>query len=303
MQMTQRVLIIDDSKPIHALVRVRLADESIELMSAHDGKSGLQAAFDSPPDVILLDVDMPDLNGFEVCRQLKADGRTMDVPVIFLTGASSTEQKIKGLELGAIDYITKPFDPAELRARVRSSLRTKYLLDLLSRKALIDGLTGLWNRLYFDRRMNDELSLSRRSGRPLSCVMGDVDHFKSFNDRFGHTFGDEVLKCVAGTLNDVARTEDVVCRYGGEEFAVIVPNTNLAGAAELAERLRSAVATADIGTRADAPNVTASFGVAEIDADSTIKSLVDAADAALYRAKQGGRNRVECASASLVSAP
>src|SRR3954454_10303053 len=133
--MNQRVLIIDDSQPIHALVRVRLADEGIELQSAHDGKSGLQCALDNPPDVILLDVDMPDLNGFEVCRRLKADGRTMDVPVIFLTGASSTEEKITGLELGAVDYITKPFDPAELRARVRSSLRTKYLLDLLARKA------------------------------------------------------------------------------------------------------------------------------------------------------------------------
>ncbi|MBC8106544.1 MAG: diguanylate cyclase [Anaerolineae bacterium] len=290
--MHQRVLIIDDSQPIHALVRVRLAGEDVELHSAHNGFTGLKAAQDNPPDVILLDVDMPDMNGFEVCRQLKADERTMDVPVIFLTGASSTEEKIKGLELGAVDYITKPFDPAELRARVRSSLRTKYLLDLLSRKAMIDGLTGLWNRRYFDRRLTEEISMARRTKRPLACILGDLDHFKSCNDKFGHTFGDEVLRCVSATMGGVVRTEDILCRYGGEEFAVIVPNSSMTGAAELGERLRVAISTTSIGTRADAMHVTASFGVAHWSADQDEKTLLDRADAALYRAKQDGRNRV-----------
>jgi two-component system, cell cycle response regulator len=297
--MNQRVLIIDDSQPIHALVRVRLADEGIELHSAHTGLSGLQVAQENPPDVILLDVDMPDLNGFEVCRRLKADGRTMDVPIIFLTGASSTEEKITGLELGAVDYITKPFDPAELRARVRSSLRTKYLLDLLARKAMIDGLTGLWNRRYFDRRLTEEMSLARRTEGQLACILGDIDHFKSCNDRFGHTFGDEVLRCVSAIMGGIVRTEDVLCRYGGEEFAVIVPNSNANGAAELGERLRAAIASAKIGVRTDAPHVTASFGIAEMNGDQDEKTLLDNADAALYRAKQEGRNRVVSADFAL----
>jgi two-component system, cell cycle response regulator len=305
---SQRVLIIDDSQTIHAIVRARLSGEALELTSAHDGDSGLRAATENPPDLILLDVDMPDLNGFEVCKRLRSDVRTMGVPVIFLTGASSSEEKINGLELGACDYVTKPFDPAELRARVRSTLRSKYLMDLLSRKAQIDGLTGLWNRAYFDRRLREELSSSRRSGRPLSMILADVDHFKSCNDRFGHSFGDEVLRRVAARMTEVARIEDVTCRYGGEEFSILSPGTCIEGAIRLAERLRVALSEIPLQARSTEVKITASFGVAshtpavtqnfegnekssgEIDAAAV--KLIDAADAALYAAKEQGRNRV-----------
>jgi diguanylate cyclase (GGDEF)-like protein len=298
---SQRVLIIDDSDDIHALIRARLAADAsqraIEITSAPDGASGLECARNHPPDLILLDVDMPDLNGFEVCRQLKFDPRTRDVPIIFLTGAASTEQKILGLELGAVDYVTKPFDPAELRARVRSSLRTKYLMDLLARKAQIDGLTGLWNRQYFDRRLSDELSLAIRHARPLACLLADIDHFKSCNDRFGHSFGDEVIRRVAMCLAEAARAEDVVCRYGGEEFAIIAPSTDSVGAADLAERLRVAVAQLSFAVAGRTFAVTASVGVAATDCTSDL-SIVELADRAMYRAKSEGRNRVATASAT-----
>ncbi len=236
--MPQKVLIIDDSKPIHALIKARLADEPIELHSAFDGESGIAAALNLIPDLVLLDVDMPDPDGFEVCRRLKDDPVTMNIPIVFLTGIASTEQKIRGLELGALDYIIKPFDPAELRARVRTSLRQKYLLDLLAKKAMIDGLTGLWNRSYFDQQLAAQLALFRRSGHPVSCILADVDHFKTINDNFGHPTGDEALRAIAQILQASCRLEDILCRYGGEEFAILCPNTVAGKASILGERLR-----------------------------------------------------------------
>ena len=289
--MPQKVLVIDDSDAIHALLRARLSSEPIELHFASDGEQGLTAAATLLPDLILLDVDMPQPDGFEVCRRLKSDSRTMPIPVVFLTGASSTEEKIKGLELGATDYITKPFDPAELRARVKANLRTKYLMDLLQHKAMIDGLTGLWNRTYFETRLSSELSLARRTRQSLACVMLDLDHFKLVNDRYGHPFGDEVLRCVGQLLTEACRGEDVLCRYGGEEFVVLAPNTTSVQAAELAERIRSGVQAFTWRWQGSAVNVTCSLGVADL-RHIPPPSVVELADAALYEAKNAGRNRV-----------
>jgi diguanylate cyclase (GGDEF)-like protein len=287
----QKVLLIDDCPSIHGLVRARLREEPVELHSAFDGESGLAAAATLAPDLVLLDVEMPGTNGFEVCRRMKDDPRTIHIPVIFLTGASSTQEKIRGLELGAIDYVTKPFDPAELRARVRASLRTKYLMDLLSRKAMIDGLTGLFNRAYFDARLVAELSLARRSLAPLSCIMLDVDRFKQINDLHGHPFGDEVLRGIGQVLAEHCRTEDTVCRYGGEEFIVLCPNTGSSAAASLAERLRDGIEQSAWTKNGMPVQITCSFGVSDLHG-ITPPSVVDLADQALYRAKQTGRNRV-----------
>ncbi|HVT83374.1 MAG TPA: diguanylate cyclase, partial [Phycisphaerae bacterium] len=202
-----------------------------------------------------------------------------------------------GLELGATDYITKPFDPAELKARIRATLRTKTLLDLLSRKAMIDGLTGLWNRTYLDARLSSELAASRRAGSPLACIMADVDRFKSINDTYGHSFGDEVLRAVAHAIGVNCRAEDVVCRYGGEEFSILLPNTNLEAAAEVAERLRRAVESLELVHNNARVPVTCSFGVAH-PASHVPPSIVELADQALYKAKHAGRNRVERAAAA-----
>ena len=289
--MPQKVLIIDDSKPIHALVRARLAEEPIELHSAFDGESGISAALNLLPDLILLDVDMPTPDGFEVCRRLKDDPATMNIPVVFLTGMASTEQKIRGLELGALDYILKPFDPAELRARVRTSLRQKYLLDLLAKKAMIDGLTGLWNRTYFDQTLAAQLALFRRAGYPCSIILADVDNFKQINDSYGHPVGDEALRAIAHILQSGCRLEDTVCRYGGEEFAILCPNTPAEKAVILGERLRDSISRLTMSHRRTHIPLTCSFGIAD-PATSGDRTVVEAADQALYQSKQAGRNKV-----------
>jgi diguanylate cyclase (GGDEF)-like protein len=296
--MIQRVLIIDDTKNIHALVKARLTGEPVELHSSFSSADGLAQAGTILPDLILLDVDMPDMDGFEVCRRLKQIPATMNIPIVFLTGAGSTDEKIRGLELGAVDYVTKPFEPAELRARVRAALRTKYLLDLLNKKAMIDGLTGLWNRTFFDQTLQAQLSLAKRSGQPVSIVICDLDHFKGINDRCGHLTGDEALRIVAASMQATCRIEDTVCRYGGEEFGIIVPNTPADRAAILTERLRKNIEKLQLQHRGIAVPITCSFGIAELDTCGE-KELVACADAALYRAKTSGRNRFEIASASV----
>jgi diguanylate cyclase (GGDEF)-like protein len=287
----RKLLIIDDAQVMHALVRTRLRDEDLEFHSAFDGKSGLELAAHVNPDVILLDIEMPDTDGYEVCRRLKTSPETSNVPIIFLSGLTSTEEKIKGLNLGAVDYVTKPFDPAELKARVRASLRTKYLMDLLARKAMIDGLTGLWNRPFFEQRLAAEMARSRRHDDPVACIMADVDHFKAVNDKYGHSVGDEVLRRIAATLTSTVRAEDIVCRFGGEEFAILATNGTAAEVCVLAERVRRHVEEDRITIRGAVIQVTCSFGVADI-ADAAQTPLVEAADLALYQAKAMGRNQV-----------
>ena len=288
--MAQKILLIDDCPEMHELVRARLEDEPVELHTVSTGEAGLRAALELSPDLVLLDVEIPAPEGFEVCRRLKEDPRTMQIPVIFLTGAGSTEDKIRGLDLGAVDYVTKPFEPAELQARVRASLRTKYLLDLLSRKAMIDGLTGLFNRTYFDARLTAESALARRTNAPLSCMLLDVDHFKKINDRHGHLLGDEVLRGIGYLLTECCRTEDTVCRFGGEEFVILCPNTPASSTTLLAERLRQRVGSTPFVRNGQMTRATASFGVSGFHGDAM--SMVEMADKCMYAAKQQGRNRV-----------
>jgi diguanylate cyclase (GGDEF)-like protein len=295
--MMQRILIIDDTPNIHALVKARLAGEPVEMQSAYSSADGLNLAATLLPDLILLDVDMPDIDGFEVCRRLKSQPATMNVPIVFLTGAGSTDAKIRGLELGAVDYVTKPFEPAELRARVRAALRTKYLLDLLNKKAMIDGLTGLWNRTYFDQTLSAQLSLARRCGQAVSVIIGDLDHFKAINDTCGHLTGDEALRVVAASLQATCRIEDVVCRFGGEEFGIIVPNTPADRAFILADRLRKNIEKLPLSHRGMPVQITCSFGIADSPTCGD-KNIVCAADMAMYRAKESGRNQIVIADGS-----
>jgi diguanylate cyclase (GGDEF)-like protein len=289
--MRQRVLIIDDAPEVHELVTTTLASDGVDVVSAYDGPSGVKEAKAIQADLILLDIDMPNSDGFETCRQLKADIDTLAIPIIFLTVVTDIAEKIKGLDLGAMDYVTKPFDQAELRARVRSALRTKHLMDLLAQRAKVDGLTGLWNRSFFEERLDAELALARRTGRPVACIMLDVDHFKRINDRFGHTAGDMALRAVAQVMRANCRIEDVVCRWGGEEFVVLCPNTDCNSAVIAAERLRRVIAASEPRCGEDTIPLTASLGVADI-ANSGDSSLVLAADKALYEAKNSGRNAV-----------
>jgi two-component system, cell cycle response regulator len=293
--MKQRVLLIDDSIDIHLQVQLMLNDEAVEVLTASSGPEGIAGAKHRPPDLILLDVDMPSPDGFEVCNSLKSDPATLSVPIIFLTGMSSTEEKIRGLNLGAIDYVTKPFEPAELRARVQAALRTKYLIDLLAQRAMVDGLTGLWNKTYFEKRLSAEMAASARTGRIVGCIVGDVDHFKKVNDTYGHPAGDQVLRGVAQTMLGVIRQEDVLCRVGGEEFSVLTGDGTPGGAAALAERLRKAIEQAKYVHQGKHIPVTCSFGVAETGGGTINAHIIEHADKALYKSKAQGRNRVSTA--------
>jgi diguanylate cyclase (GGDEF)-like protein len=292
---TNRVLVIDDSEFIHELVRARLRQEGLQVEHELSGEAGLRRATQNPPDLILLDVEMPEMNGFEVCRRLKEGPETRHIPVIFLTGQSEQGDKVRGLDLGAVDYVIKPFDEVELRARVRAALRTKRLQDLLQRQSFLDGLTGLWNRGYLDHRLEGELNIARRYARRLSLLLGDIDHFKQINDTYGHLFGDHAIQRVAEAISRHARRSDIACRYGGEEFALLLPGAGAQESSVVAERLRIAIETEEFyvrdGTRVQ---VTISFGVASTEGldPLTGESLISRADQALYDAKQSGRNRV-----------
>jgi diguanylate cyclase (GGDEF)-like protein len=292
--MHQQILLIDDSKPIHPLVKSLLADEPVTIHSAFDGQFGLTLAASLRPDLILLDVEMPIMDGFETCRQLMADPATASVPVIFLTARAATDEMVRGLNLGAIDYVTKPFKLSELLSRVRAALRTSHLIRLLADKAMIDSLTGLGNRAMFDKRFAAEVAVRIRSGTPLSCVVVDVDHFKNINDTHGHAFGDHVLCQIADALTAICRIEDVACRLGGEEFVVLAPRTSAEHAALLAERMRLAIAKIPFSQQGKAISVTCSFGVAEA-AGIFDRLMLERADQALYQSKQNGRDRVSIA--------
>ena len=288
-----RVLVIDDSEPIHRLVEARLRPEGLVVIGELCGERGIERAISEDVDLILLDVGLPDLDGFEVCRQLKEHPTTRDVPIIFLTGTTSTDSKVRGLDLGAVDYVTKPFDQVELRARVRAALRTKRLQDLLEQQSFVDGLTGLWNRTYLDRRIESELTVARRYGRALTLVMIDIDHFKRLNDTYGHLFGDVVLQGIGDALRAFARRSDIVARYGGEEFAILLTNTTMKAAAFVSERLRSSIESRAFEEHDEVVNITASFGLActeDFDAERTPENLIRAADDALYASKDAGRN-------------
>lgn len=290
--MTHEVLIIDDSPAALAVAKARLAREGLSIRCADGGREGLAALEQALPDLVLLDVDMPDISGFQICQRLKSDARTSLVPIIFLTAADDVASKVRGLDLGAVDYVTKPFDAFELRARVRAALRTKRLQDLLVRHADIDPLTELNNRRVLDRRLDACWTRSRAAGAAFCFVIGDIDHFKTVNDTYGHRVGDEVLRAVAASLRDTVRVQDVPGRWGGEEFGIVVPNVSLDAATKVAERCRRAVAAVAIPIDGGEVRVTASFGVAESRPFTSVSQVVEAADAALYRAKDEGRDRV-----------
>ncbi|MBL9120806.1 MAG: diguanylate cyclase [Phycisphaerae bacterium] len=297
-----KLLAIDDSELIHKILRVRLQHEQLEILSACSGEEGIRMAKELRPEVILLDIELGDMTGFDVLQKLKSDPETRDIAVMLISAFSESIDRVRGLDLGAVDFITKPFEVIELTARVRSILRLQSAMHMLAVKAQIDGLTGLWNRKYFDARLDSEFSEGLRHGRPLSLIMTDIDKFKSLNDGYGHPFGDLVLERFARILSG-GRSSDVACRYGGEEFGIVLPSTTLSEAHEVAERLRERLAT-EHWPRHEDLRVTASFGVADltcIASNAMPRALVEAADRALYAAKHGGRNRVELASPESLS--
>lgn len=292
----QSILIIDDT-PSNIEVLSGVLEEGPEILFALDGQEGLEIASNQFPDLILLDILMPGMDGYEVCRRLKAEPRTRNIPVIFITAMDHEEDEAHGLEIGAIDYITKPISPAIVRARVRNHLELKRYRDFLEELSTTDGLTGIPNRRRFDAGLEQEWRRARRSSSPLALIMFDVDYFKAFNDHYGHLAGDDCLRDVARVLASVPRRPaDLIARYGGEEFVCLLPQTDEEGARLVAERVRLGVeARAIPHCRSRASGfVTVSAGAVSMMPDSAQlpEVLVQNADARLYQAKEMGRNRV-----------
>ncbi len=290
------VLIVDDV-PANIRMLVRVLSPDYEVVAATGAREALRVAEASEPSLVLLDVEMPEVDGYAVCRQLQASPLTRDIPVIFVTGRSDEADEIEGLQAGAVDYITKPFREAIVRARVRTHLELKRYRDLLRDRSYEDGLTGIPNRLRFDEFLAQQCALAGRGGRPLSLVLADVDHFKAYNDRFGHLAGDECLRRVARAMRQGVRADsDLLARYGGEELACVLPDADAATARVVAERLREMVALLDIEAPAESGStrVSISLGVATAAGGEAISpdSLIARADRALYRAKREGRDRV-----------
>jgi diguanylate cyclase (GGDEF)-like protein len=286
------LLIVDDD-PVTVVLLVGLLDADFKIETATSGPEALELAEIVKPDLILLDVMMPRMDGFEVCTRLKSNARTADIPVIFISARSDAEAEACGLELGASDYVTKPISPPIMLARVRNHIAFKRARDALAAIALLDGLTGLANRRRFDETLAAECGrLSRHAGL-LSLILFDLDRFKLVNDTWGHLVGDECLKKV-GVVARAAlhRTTDIAARYGGEEFACILPETNVQGALHVANAIREGIAALTMPDGGS--NVTASFGVCTVVYHQGIApiDLIAAADRCLYQAKSAGRNRV-----------
>lgn len=294
-------LLVVDDEPTNIQALGNLLKDEYRIRVANNGEKALAlAAEDAPgrPDLILLDIQMPGIDGYEVCRRLKEDPRTSDIAVIFVTALDDARDEEHGLNLGAVDYIARPFNPAIVRARVNTHVKLKRRTDLLEQYAMLDGLTGVPNRRYFDEQLDRETRRSRREGKPLSLIMLDIDHFKSFNDHYGHGAGDRCLQKVAETLAlTLNRPGDTLYRYGGEEFVALLPCTDATGALEVGETLRNAIEALALphARSATGPVVTVSLGAATLDPagepEADPESLLAGADAALYRAKNHGRNR------------
>ena len=294
-------LVIADDQPVNIRVLYELLRDDCDIFMATSGAQAIHLCQTELPDLILLDVVMDDLDGHEVCRRLKSDPLTANVPVIFITSQDREDDEVKALELGAVDFITKPINPIVTKARVRTHLTIKFQGDLLRASALLDGLTGVANRRKFDEDLQADWRHGARERAPLSLLMVDVDYFKRFNDHYGHQAGDACLKAIAKALADsLRRPYDKIARYGGEEFACLLPKTDLAGAQCIAQRIIDRVRaleiehlSSDVETR-----VTISVGVAVLQPSRDIApdALLKAADDALYEAKRAGRARFTIAS-------
>lgn len=291
------LLIVDDQLSNIQFMSAILGD-SYRIRSATNGPQALKLATDEPrPDLILLDILMPDMDGYEVCYKLKNNPVTQNIPVIFITALSSEADEERGLNLGAVDYLSKPLSPPIVRARVHNHAMLKRRTDLLESLAHIDSLTNVANRRRFDHALQLEWRRCRRAGLPVALLMTDVDSFKAYNDHFGHGRGDVCLAKVASTLNECFhRPADLVARYGGEEFAILLPETNIHNAVVLAERLRQRVEGKRIAHApgAASESITISIGCsARLPSESNDPhELIESADKHLYEAKAAGRNRV-----------
>jgi diguanylate cyclase (GGDEF)-like protein len=297
-QMERALILVVDDDPLNLVVLKQTLQKYYRVLSASNGQEALDVVSSNTIDLILLDIKMPKMDGYQVLKKLKNSPQTQSIPVIFISANDSHADEAKGLEMGAMDYITKPFSPPIVLVRVKNQLTIKQKNDLLEKLVSIDGLTEINNRRFFDENITKEWRRASRSGEEMSMLLIDIDHFKLFNDNYGHRAGDECLKMVASTLKSLCqRGSDFVARYGGEEFAVVFSPCHLDDAIKQAERLQKAVYDLSIPHKfsSTASVVTISIGVASsnLNGVNSVESLIEMADKGLYLAKDSGRNQVK----------
>jgi diguanylate cyclase (GGDEF)-like protein len=304
------ILIIDDNPTNLDILCNYLTQYGAKILVKKEGESGIETAIRKKPDIILLDIMMPSIDGYEICRRLKNESATQAIPVIFISALVETVDKIKGFELGCVDYITKPFQIEEVLARIEIHLslirlqqqlqQAKYALELANQKlykqTISDSLTQIANRRHFDSYLSQEWKRALREKQSIALLICDIDYFKQFNDIYGHQCGDECLKQVAQTIEKMTkRPADLVARYGGEEFGVILPNTQIAGAIQLSEEICQAIRDLKIPHAKSlvANYVTLSIGISCVlpTAEHVMTEFIEIADKALYQAKNLGRNQ------------
>lgn len=301
----EKILIVDDH-PGNIRIVAAMLQPNYKVLAANNGERAIKIAGDIHPDLILLDVMMPELDGFTVCEILKKDPKTNDIPIIFITAKTEIDDIVKGFSVGGCDYISKPFNPEELFARVNTHIELKKSKELLekyikeleekNRKLDImsktDYLTELANRRFMLDKLNEEIERTEKTGEKFSMLMCDIDHFKRINDTYGHQTGDLVLKEVTKLIKSVVREYDVVSRWGGEEFLVLLIDTNIALASEIAEKIRSEIEKNIITINNSIIKVTMSIGVTEYSNEISISQNINNGDEAMYKSKANGRNMV-----------
>jgi two-component system, cell cycle response regulator len=290
---TWRVLLVEPSSIESARIRNDLIAHRIEVCTARDLITAAHALPLHQPNLILAQLRMPTFGGLELVRRVKEDHATRSIPIILYGDHATAEERIRALDFGAIDLLTKPFVSAEMIARVRAALKARHTLSILERRAHLDGLTGLANRGVLEDQLLREWDSCRRRSAPLSVVMTDLDHFKAINDTYGHASGDEVLRQTAGMLTQSVRSSDLVARYGGEEFIVVAPDCSMTAAVILAKRFRAILAHRTISVDGTDIRVTASLGIATTDwTQHSPAGLLRQADESLYQAKRTGRDAI-----------
>jgi len=308
MENKDTILVVEDETNNRFLLKTYLTSDGYQVKIAKNGEDALHIVVEDPPSAIVLDVLLPNMDGFEVCRRLKSSEITSFIPVIMVTALRGDEERIKGIEVGADDFVQKPFNRVELLTRIKSLLRIKRLHEALKQKvdelektkaklrklAVTDGLTGLYNYRAFRQQLHQEISRSKRFNLPVSLLIMDFDHFKVYNDLFGHPNGDKVLKLFAKRIYQNIRDVDCFARYGGEEFVLILPGTDKKAAKIVAEKIRSLVEKSSFRFEEQLPTkrITISIGVASFPQDTDDEEeFIQLTDKALYRAKKSGRNR------------
>lgn len=298
--MKKKILVVDDTAE-NVEILIELLSKEYDVMATLESTLAIEIVEEDNPDLILLDIMMPDIDGYEICRRLKLNESTKNIPVIFITAKVDEESIEMAYEVGGCDYVTKPFKPKELLARVSKELKVQELIyslrasqEELMHLSSIDYLTKLYNRRYFSQASEYILELSKRNKTDLSVIMLDIDNFKEVNDTYGHKLGDKVLVNLSKLLKEHTRKSDVVCRWGGEEFLILLPETNIEGALSIAQTLRENVEELILWFENDLLiKFTISLGIATLDTenDATLETCINRADDALYEAKNSGRNR------------